>query len=143
MFSEKQVLALSEKILLPSAYNISLHTQAMALHGVHTTWQIKKKVYRMDRWLDMDDWFDAQTELFFRQYHRECQDYLLGDRDVPVTNRFETSFTSSKRTGTITYLWDFTGLMGHRYTLKNLLSGEENEIRFIRYEVLDLHRSRT
>ena len=88
----------------------------------------------------MDDWFDAQTEIFFRRYQRECREYILNPeaRFVgPVEIIAEASFTSCVRTGPITYRWDFIGLYSSTHTIKNMKSGEENEIRLIRYQILE------
>lgn len=103
-------------------------------------WQIKKRIFSKERWLDMDDWFAAQTEVFFRQYQRECREYIRNAQEMrfePFNNIYEESHTSCPRADPVTYRWDFTGLCASKYYLKNMRSGEENEIRLIRYQVLE------
>ena len=114
--------------------------QAMEQPGVggeQRKWQIKKRIFSKERWLDMDDWFDTQTKIFFSQYQRDCREYMLNDRFEPFNTIFEASYTSNQRTGPITYRWDFMGLGASKYVLKNLKTLEENHIRLISYQVLE------
>ncbi len=124
-------------------YTRSFNLRAMEQLGVggeQRRWQIKKRILSKDRWLDMDDWFDAQTERFFGQYQQKCREHMQNaqaSRLEPCNHIFEESFTNQRTGGAITYRWDFQGLGAPKYILKNMRSGEENEIRLISYQVLE------
>ena len=107
--------------------------------SMHRRWQIKKRINSRERWLDMDDWFHERTEIFFGQYQRNCCEHMKKQAQnarprglEPCKHIFEELSSAA-----ITYRWDFKGVGAPKYTLTNVKSGEESDIRLISYHVLE------
>ena len=118
----------------------------MAWHGERITWQIKVRIFDLERWVDMDDRLHELTHQFFCQHTVELNEYKRRRRYEGITEDFRPSHFQATYDGTRIYdgsnrgyLWDFMGYTfgdPNIYSMSDLVTGDTFAIRRIKYEVL-------
>ena len=117
----------------------------MAFNGVRIRWQIKLRIFDLERWVDMDDWLHELTHQFFTQHTEELNEYNRRRRDEGITEGFRPShFQATHETRIYEgsnrgYVWDFMGNTfgdANPYAVSDMMTGDSFAIRLIRYEVL-------
>ena len=114
--------------------------------GVHSMWQINKRIFGRNRWFDMDEWLHEQTQACFIQHRNELHEYNRRRRDEGLTERFRSSYFRSSDTMKLQedkppcyVAWHFEeNSFGHSrfYAVVNMTTDESFAIRLIRYQVL-------